>query len=113
MSLLTNIKNRGFKDIVNPKRWIMFLKALFTSKEETEDFQSYIEQIIYRQSFSDCLNCWKNGSCTHCGCKTPDLFYEKEMVCSGGNWVEMLSAKEWEEFKKDSGIKIGIIYGRN
>jgi len=126
MSLWSNIRKRGLKDILNPYRWVLFARAKVREESGTiidigggeslkvrnEELQSYIEQIIYRQSFSDCGDCLKNGQCTHCGCKTPDLFYDKEMVCSGGNWNVMLSPDQWEEFKKDLGIKIGVIWQR-
>lgn len=113
MNLWANIKNRGLKDILNPKRWGMFLRSVSTPEKDAREFQAYVEQIIYRQSFYECKKCLKNGSCTHCGCSTPDLFFEKEMVCSGGNWNEILPADEWEEFKKDSGIEIKAVYVRN
>lgn len=135
MSVLKNLKLRGFKDILNPKRWKIFLNSKkreivgttfimepSTTPEEikknsvtigNEEMQSFIEQVFYRQSFGECIGCWKNGSCTHCGCKAPELFYEKEMVCSGGNWNEVLPPAEWEEFKKQFGLKIVAVYGRN
>lgn len=120
MSIITNIRKRGLKDILNPKRWILYIRGLRRGSSGTtlqisktdsltisnEELQSFIEQVIYRQSFTECKRCLKEGACTHCGCKSPELFYDKEMVCSGGNWNEMLPPKDWNEFKSDNGIEI-------
>lgn len=108
MSIIDNIRNRGFRDILNPERWVMFIRSLFTA--DSREKQAWVEQIIYRQSFPECKVCLKNGSCTHCGCKSPDLFHESKMVCSGGNWVEMIPAEDWELKKKEEGFSLGIKY---
>lgn len=120
MSIITNIRKRGLKDILNPKRWILYIRGLRRGSSGTtlqisktdsltlsnEELQSFIEQVIYRQSFTECKRCLKEGACIHCGCKSPELFYDKEMVCSGGNWNEMLLPKDWNEFKSDNEIEI-------
>lgn len=122
MSIWKNIKLRGFKDLLNPKRIKLYLRGkkrgaegtlLQIAKYETlvvtnEKLQSFIEQVIYRQSFPECRKCKEKGECIHCGCKSPELFFDEEMVCSGGNWQEMKSPQDWEEYKKDIGIEITV-----
>jgi len=112
MSIWTNLKLRGLKDVFNVGKWGMFLRSQTqdTIKIPKADFQSYIEQIIWRESFADCKRCLKEGQCSHCGCKTPDLFAERDMVCSGGNWTEMLPTAEWNKVKEELGIEIGVKY---
>ena len=123
MSLLKNIRLRGFKDILNPERIKLYFRGKKRGKEGTtlqitndealtvnnEELQSFIEQVIYRQSFAECKQCLEKGECIHCGCKSPELFYDKEMVCSGGNWQEMKSPEDWNEYKKDIGIEITTV----
>lgn len=112
MSIWTNIKNRGFKDLLNPKRWVMVLdsfrgKTVGTTLKigdenvnfTNEQLQSYIEQVSYRQSFEECRRCLNEGACTHCGCDR-SLFLDPKMVCSGGNWQEIKTPEEWRKFKK-------------
>lgn len=123
MSILTNLRKRGLKDVLDPKRWKLYFRGkkrekdgttLQIAEEETltvnnEELQSFIEQVIYRQSFAECKQCLEKGECIHCGCKSPELFYDKEMVCSGGNWQEMKSPEDWNEYKKDIGIEITTV----
>ena len=112
MSLLTNFKKRKFKDILNPERWAMFLRSwrgktsgtTFKIGDENVNFtneqlQSYIEQVSYRESFEECRTCLNEGACIHCGCDK-SLFLDPKMVCSGGNWPEMMTVEKWREFKK-------------
>lgn len=123
MSILTNLRKRGLKDVLDPKRWKLYFRGkkrekdgttLQIAEEETltvnnEELQSFIEQVIYRQSFAECKQCLEKGECIHCGCKSPELFYDKEMVCSGGNWQEMKLPEDWNEYKKDIGIEITTV----
>lgn len=114
MSILNNIRKRGFKDILNPKKWKIFgryikLKAL---KQEYEEIfiPEYLEQVSIRMSNLGCRACLEGGECVHCGCKSPDLFFEKDMECSGGNWFSMIPSNMWEDYKKDSGIEVNDDY---
>lgn len=114
MSILKNIRKRGLRDILNLKKWKIFaryikLKAL---KQEYEEMfiPEYLEQVSIRMSNPGCRPCLDGGECIHCGCKTPDLFFEKDMECSGGNWLSMIPANMWEEYKKDSGIEVNQDY---
>lgn len=112
MSLWTNIKLRGLRDILNPSRWMLFLRSkkgdvLGTSFKvgdsnitvTNEELQSYVEQVMYRESFEECRRCLNEGACTHCGCDR-SLFLDPEMECSGGNWGKIMKPNKWREFKK-------------
>jgi len=65
----------------------------------------YMDQIALRMAHEGCRTCLENGECFHCGCKSPDLFYEKDMECSGGNWSGMIDKSLWPKIKKDTGVK--------
>jgi hypothetical protein len=121
MSLLDNIKNRGFKDILSPKHWWFFIKAKF--ERNWEDRQAEVEQIIYRESL--CPQCFAIGKCIGtpiylgedideqcggCGCPSPELFHEKQMVCACGKWPEMMKANDWNQYKKETGMELIIKY---
>lgn len=109
MSLLKNFRKRGLKDILNPTKWKIFLrsrKLKLLRKEYSEMFvPEYLEQIALRMDMSECRQCLAEGECVHCGCRSPDLFYEKDMECSGGNWFTMIPAEDWAEYSKMTGIK--------
>lgn len=123
MSIWKNIWLRGTTDLLSPSRWKLYFRGKKRAKEGTtlqiaqdetlivtnEKLQSFIEQVVYRQSFPECKKCVEKGECIHCGCKSPELFYDEEMVDSGGNWQEMKSPEDWAEFKKDIGIEITAI----
>ena len=104
MSLRKNIEKRGLKDITNPKKWKIFLRSKVLKalkKEYSEMFiPEYLEQISIRMSHPDCRDCLEAGECVHCGCKTPDLFYEKDMECSGGNWTTMEPPEIWVDLRE-------------
>lgn len=123
MSIWTNLRKRGLSDILSPHRWSLYFRGKKRGKEGTtlkissdesltvnnEELQSFIEQVVYRQSFAECKKCVEKGECIHCGCKSPELFFDKEMVCSGGNWQEMKTPEDWAEYKKDIGIDITAV----
>lgn len=110
-SIITNIQKRGLKDILSKKRREVYAESERQQKEgislSFEEVLPYCEQVIYRASM--CKDCLKAGQCKHCGCLTPHIFFVKENECSGGNWLEMKKTpEEWEQFKKDRKIEIGI-----
>lgn len=49
-----------------------------------------------------CSDCFRNGKCRHCGCKTPNMFFSPHKTDSEGKWGQMMSASEWENFKKSN-----------
>jgi len=109
-----NIKLRKGKDILNPKKWKIFARYLYLralKKEYSEMFvPEYLDQVSLRMSDPGCRQCLSKGECVHCGCKTPDLFFEKSMECSGGNWFSMIPKDDWVNYKEKSGIVIDQDY---
>lgn len=111
-SVIENIKARGLKDILNPKKWFVYLKSKYwkTKKyvklEESEIF-SYCEQVVYRSIL--CKPCVKDGKCKDCKCPVPENMIIPENTCSEKNWVEMKNSDEWNKYKKSLGIEFNII----
>lgn len=109
MSLITNLKKRGLRDILNPRKWGIFMRS--KKKYEriaVEDLQYRSEMVVYRMSL--CKSCVQEGSCLHCGCKSPELFYDPQNWCSGGNWDSIKCREDWEKFKNQMGIDFMITY---
>ena len=121
------LKNRGLKDVLNPKRWVMFFRSVrFNNKvkhsdrtfvdelkdeyEEIFSNDEYLEQVVLRMQEPGCRNCLNAEKCHHCGCKTPDLFFEKDMECSGGNWFPMVNKDQWTFFKAGTGLNVDQDY---
>ena len=114
MSLISNLRKRGLIDLFNPKKWKIFARYLAIKafkKEYSEMFvPEYLEQISLRMSHPGCRQCFHAGECTHCGCKTPDLFFEKSMECSGNHWSTMISPEDWNDYKEKAGIEVNQDY---
>lgn len=111
MSLLSNLRKRGFKDIFNPKKWGIFGRYLVrrAMRKQYPELSNtlYLEQIVYRMTREGCQQCILAGECVHCGCISPQLFYDKDNWCSGMHWNEMFDNwKAWNEFKTMNGIVI-------
>lgn len=138
MSLFENIKKRGLKDILRPRKWgifVRFLRSKWMSEDEklTQDvfdifkekgidpstynidaklIKEYselttpheLEQIAWRMQFRDCRQCIKSGACVHCGCKSPELFYDRSNECSALNWTGMVDKETWDEWKARSSM---------
>jgi hypothetical protein len=60
------------------------------------------EQVIYRANL--CKECYVNGSCLECGCKTPEMFYAAAKVDSKGRWGKIMNVTDWEKFKIDNSL---------
>jgi hypothetical protein len=114
MSLWQNIKKRGLKDLLNPLKWKVFVRSqvLRALKKEYPEMQvpEYQEQIAYRMSRPDCRKCVTSGECHHCGCVSPDLFYEADNWCSGNEWEGMIPAVDWNQYKEDMNIVVNPDY---
>jgi hypothetical protein len=114
MSILSNLRKRGLRDLLNPKKWKIFARSLALralKKEYSEMFvPEYLEQVSIRMSNPNCRTCLENGECLHCGCKTPDLFFEKSMECSGLNWFSMLDPISWKEHRDSQDIRVDPDY---
>lgn len=108
MSLIGNIRARGFKDILSPTKWGVFARYLKRRalKQEYPELSvpGYVEQIAVRMK--KCPDCTESPTCVHCTCKSPELFYDKDNYCSEERWKEMIPPEEWEEYKKTNGINI-------
>lgn len=63
-----------------------------------------IEQIEARIKSMD-RECYENGECKICGCKTLNLQYA-DKACAGDCYPKMLNKKEWEYLKKTFGGEI-------
>lgn len=61
------------------------------------------EQALYRAIL--CRPCLVKGKCLICECRTPNMFFSKNKVDSGGKWGKMLDVENWEAFKKEKGIE--------
>ena len=107
MSLLTNLRKRGLRDILSLKKIRVFFRFLTKGKKEKYEelkVREYLEQIVFRMR--KCPDCVEAGECLHCGCKSPELFYDKDNYCSEDRWQEMKNPEEWRKHKKKHGIII-------
>ena len=61
------------------------------------------EQYAYRmlQCKDDCV---VNKECKYCGCKVPGKLYTSKSCNNGERFPDLMSAKEWEEFKINNNI---------
>lgn len=55
------------------------------------------EQANYRAFL--CQDCHTSGRCSHCGCKTPQMFFSPSKVDALKKWGKMLDPTEWSVFK--------------
>lgn len=140
MSIWNNLRKRGLRDILNPKKWKIFSRFLRkkvtekvakepeenlaeiynkgdteithgTLKEYSELWNAHeLEQIAHRMGNLGCRECLRDGECYHCGCVSPDLFYDRTNWCSGNHWGTMLSEREWNKFKALHGIEVDYDY---
>ena len=55
------------------------------------DYQK--EQITHRSNV--CQDCLIAGKCPHCGCPTPDKFFQFQ-PCEGKRWPALMDEKDWE-----------------
>lgn len=111
LSIFTNLRKRGLKDVTNPEKVKAYLQGGEIKKNgihlEVDEIESFCEQIIYRKSM--CPGCFASDKCSHCGCEMPVSGYTPVNFCSAGIWGKMLPPDEWEKFKKDNLIEIGLV----
>ncbi len=88
--------------IDNIKQYIEGNSKMFLNKLgfQAEHLQ---EQISYRmlQCKDDCII---NKKCKYCGCEVPGKLYVNKSCNNGERFPDLMSAKEWEEFKKQNNI---------
>lgn len=110
MGVIENIKKKGFKDILNPKKWGFFIKSKSQDKNgihlEKSEILSYSEQLVYRAIV--CGECFKRGACVSCECPQPDAAILKEHECDLKKYRPMMEKDRWENFKKLNNIKFTI-----
>ncbi len=110
MSIKENFEKRGLEDILNPKKWKVFLlsalRSLLLGSPEKQVSQA--EQLIYRMN--RCGECVQNGACVVCSCPVPASMIEPDNWCEGGMWDEMLDEQSWEKKKQEEGIQIVVKY---
>ena len=105
MSILANLKARGLRDILNPRKWRAFLQKPPSDEEVTFE---YCEQVVYRSIL--CRPCINAGECHHCHCEMPGAVLAKDNFCSMDKWQEMMSDEQWREYKKVSNLKFKLDY---
>jgi hypothetical protein len=109
----TNIKRRGFKDILDADTRRAFTD--FSQIEEhgllldSSQIVCYTEQLQYRMS--KCAKCNEAGRCNGydtkgCGCPTPGKFIPPSAHCPESRWGKMLEHAEWEQYKQENNIQI-------
>lgn len=63
------------------------------------------DQIKYRAL--KCAPCTKAGSCTHCGCPTPKMFFAEHKLDSENKWPpHFVDEKVWDEKYKEEFLKL-------
>lgn len=67
------------------------------------------DQILLRMLL--CEDCMSNGSCSVCGCTTPNMFYDPNKLDAAGKWGRILNHEEWKRLmgktfkeKKSTGL---------
>lgn len=111
-SILRNIRNRGLKDVTSPEKIKNYFDGLKIKEEgihlDHDEIRSYCEQFVLRTI--KCGRCMDEGKCYDCQCPQPLAAMVVNHNCSTGNYREMLSPKEWEEYKKETGLKFKTDY---
>ena len=108
-AILKNIKARGLKDVLNPRKWkVYFQKPPKVEEGEDEASLSYCEQVVYRSIL--CSSCVKAGECEHCHCEMPSAILSKDNWCSQYKWDVMMSDEQWEDYKKVAKLKFKLDY---
>jgi hypothetical protein len=64
--------------------------------------QYYQEQIAYRML--QCQDCIKAKQCKECGCELPGKFYVNESCNGGERFPNIMSERDWEQYKENNGI---------
>lgn len=112
MSILTNIKKRGFKDIFSFRVFSYIesqLQKIFGVRTKQKDMVAYAEQIQFKAIM--CPECKDGGSCVHCGCNFQDLQVSKISTCSQGRWGKVMEHEDWEKYKNKylNNVEFGLV----
>ena len=108
MGVIENVKKRGLKDILNLKKWWIYIRSWFLDKfnllpASYDNGLAYCEMVVYRSL--QCPECVKAGKCIGCGCPVPEAILDPINECSEGNWEAVDSFEEWEKFKQITNLK--------
>lgn len=97
-------KKLTWKDYFDVNNIRNFVNGYWNKLKDDSHFMSLQphvkEQILYRMNM--CKECYVNGSCLECGCKTPEMFYAQAKVDSKGRWGKMMDKDKWEVFKQEN-----------
>jgi len=123
--IINHIKKRGFKDIFNWKKLLVFFKSkkeLCTGINiEPSEALAYSEQLVYRSLL--CSQCVKEGICVGqngngCGCSTEGLMTTTSGVCGNKDedgeddplWIQMELEENWRVIKNNQvGFNFDIV----
>jgi hypothetical protein len=110
LSIFKNIGKRGLKDVTNPEKWSIYMDGGRIKRHginlEYDEIVSYSEQLVYRMR--SCPDCVKKGECIKCSCPIPLSMMTSQNKCSEGNWGQMLSPEQWNDYKQKMGIDLRI-----
>lgn len=62
-------------------------------KSKLGKLEKHIEEQALERALK-CTECVENGSCVHCGCKSPQLFYSVYKKCPQNKWDIMMNKEE-------------------
>lgn len=65
------------------------------------------EQVLYRLDICK-EDCVPQGRCGYCGCSLPGKLYVKESCNEGKRFPDLMEYNEWQKFKEDNKIIIGV-----
>lgn len=107
MSLIDNIKKRGAKDILNPKKWGAYIDGEIIEKNgihlEYNEIIPFCQQLMMR--LIRCSECVEAGKCVGCGCIMPLAAIVPNNFCSEEKWKEMVPPEDWEKYMKEKGMR--------
>jgi len=108
------------KDLKDPKKWwavikFLYYKLLGGKKIPVEDLTWQAEAIVFRGIM--CPDCKAAGECVGipegedkpCGCNWEGKSTDMNMYCSCGKWLAVKNKEEWENFKRNNRVKLGLV----
>lgn len=106
-SVFQNFKQFGTRD-VSVKKADAFVKSVQLEEEgeitiPQEEIISFSEQIVYRTV--ECRECLENSKCEFCTCEFPSKMQTPDQTCPSGEWSEIMTPTDWDEYKKQQQIK--------
>lgn len=65
-----------------------------------EHLPAHIEEQVRLRAFL-CSDCLQQGKCSHCGCKTPHMFYASHKIDAQHKWAEFMNEAQWNSLKNN------------